>query len=73
MRRRLSNKISIILIIVVGVFTILSYLFDQLVIREEDNYRITQIKFENLNTKITKLNSISTQLTTAYDSSVIRT
>ena len=73
MRRRLSNKISIILIIVVGVFTILSYLFDQLVIREEDNYRITQIKFENLNTKITKLNSISTQLTTAYDSSIIRT
>ena len=73
MRRRLSNKISILLIIVVGVFTILSYLFDQLVIREEDNYRITQIKFENLNTKITKLNSISTQLTTAYDSSIIRT
>ena len=73
MRRRLSNKISITLIIVVGIFTILSYLFDQLVIREEDNYRITQIKFENLNTKITKLNSISTQLTTAYDSSIIRT
>ena len=73
MRRRLSNKISIILIIVVGIFTILSYSFDQLVIREEDNYRISQIKFENLNTKITKLNSISTQLTTAYDSSIVRT
>ena len=73
MRRGLNNKISILLIIVVGVFTILSYLFDQLVIREEDNFRITQIKFENLNTKITKLNSISTQLTTAYDSSIVRT
>ena len=73
MRRGLNNKISISLIIVVGVFTIFSYLFDQLVIREEDNFRITQIKFENLNTKITKLNSISTQLTTAYDSSIVRT
>ena len=48
-------------------------MFDQLVIREEDNYRITQIKFENLNTKLTKLNSISTQLTTSYDSSVALT
>ncbi|MDC3004756.1 hypothetical protein OAY95_02400 [Candidatus Pelagibacter sp.] len=73
MRRRLNNKISIMLIIIVGIFTIFSYLFDQLVIREEDNYRITQIKFENLNTKITKLNSISTQLTTAYDSSILQT
>ena len=73
MRRRLSNKVSVILIIIVGSFTIFSYLFDQLVIREEDNYRITQIKFENLNTKINKLNSISTQLTNAYDSSIIRT
>jgi len=43
MRRRLSNKVSVILIIIVGGFTIFSYLFDQLVIREEDNYRITQI------------------------------
>ena len=48
MRRGLNNKISILLIIVVGVFTIFSYLFDQLVIREEDNFRITQIKFEKI-------------------------
>jgi len=73
MRRKLSNKISVILIVIIGFFTIFSYMFDQLVIREEDNYRITQIKFENLNTKLTKLNSISTQLTTSYDSSVILT
>ena len=52
MRRGLNNKISILLIIVVGVFTIFSYLFDQLVIREEDNFRITQIKFENLIPKV---------------------
>ena len=73
MRRKLNNKTSIILIVIIGCFTIFSYMFDQLVIREEDNYRITQIKFENLNTKLTKLNSISTQLTTSYDSSVALT
>ena len=73
MRRKLSNKTSVILIVIIGFFTIFSYMFDQLVIREEDNYRITQIKFENLNTKLTKLNSISTQLTTSYDSSVALT
>jgi len=73
MRRKLNNKTSVILIVIIGFFTIFSYMFDQLVIREEDNYRITQIKFENLNTKLTKLNSISTQLTTSYDSSVALT
>ena len=73
MRRKLSNKTSVILIVIIGFFTIFSYMFDQLVIREEDNYRITQIKFENLNTKLTKLNSISTQLTTSYDSSAALT
>jgi len=70
MRRGIKNKISISLIVVIGIFTIFSYVFDQLVIREEDNYRITQINFENLNTKLSKLNSISTQLTAAYDMSV---
>lgn len=71
MRRILKNKFSILLIIIIGIFTVLSYIFDQLVIREEDKYRITQIKFENLNTELSKLNSISTQLTAAYDSSSI--
>jgi CHASE3 domain sensor protein len=69
MRRLINNKISIMLIIIIAIFTIFSYLFDQLVIREEDNYRTTQIKFENLNTKLSTLNSISTQLTNAYDTS----
>tara|TARA_X000001036_G_C20483954_1_gene726909 strand:- start:127 stop:921 length:795 start_codon:yes stop_codon:yes gene_type:complete len=41
-----------------------------MVIRVEDEYRITQIKFENKNTTIAKLNSISTQLSAAYESSV---
>ena len=70
MRRGIKNKISISLIIIIGIFTIFSYIFDQLVIREEDNHRITQIKFENINTKLSKLNSISSQLIAAYDTSV---
>ena len=70
MRRKINNKVSILLIVFIGLFTLVSYAFDQLVIREEDNHRITEIKFENLNTKIIKLNAISTQLTSAYDSSV---
>lgn len=70
MRRGVKNKISIFLIVIIGLFTIFSYIFDQLVIREEDNHRITQIKFENINTKLSKLTSISSQLVTAYDTSV---
>jgi len=69
MRRGVKNKISILLILIIGTFTIFSYIFDQLVIREEDNHRITQIKFENINTKLSKLTSISSQLVTAYDTS----
>lgn len=70
MRRGVKNKISIFLIVIIGLFTIFSYIFDQLVIREEDNHRITQIKFENINTKLSKLTSVSSQLVTAYDTSV---
>ena len=70
MRRGIKNKISILLIVVIGIFTVFSYIFDQLVIREEDNYRITQIKFENLNTNLSKLSSISSQLIAAYDMSI---
>jgi hypothetical protein len=70
MRRGLKSKSSIILIITIGIFTVFSYIFDQMVIRAEDEYRIKQIKFENVNTTVTKLNAISTQLTNAYDTSV---
>tara|TARA_B100001123_G_C15277073_1_gene1012572 strand:- start:156 stop:1052 length:897 start_codon:yes stop_codon:yes gene_type:complete len=67
MRRSLKNKFSIILIITIAIFTLLSYFFDQLVIRNEDNLRNSQIKFENLNTTIVNLNSISLQLVSASD------
>lgn len=73
MRRVLKNKISIILIILVAIFTLSSYFFDQLVIRQEDNLRNSQIKFDNLNTKIVNLNSISMQLATASDAALEKT
>lgn len=72
MRRSLKNKFSIILIIIIAIFTLLSYFFDQLVIRQEDNLRNSQIKFENLNTTIANLNSISWQLIDASDTASLR-
>ena len=63
MRRKLSNKKSIFLIIIVAIFTLFSYFFDQSIIRKEDTLRNVQIKFENLNTEISSLKSISDQLT----------
>ncbi len=69
MRRILKNKFSILLVIIIAIFTLSSYIFDQMVIREEDNLRVKRIKFDNLNTKLNKLNAISTQLLTASASS----
>ena len=51
MRRKLDNN-SIILIVVIALFTLFSYSFDQLVIRNEDKLRNLQIKLDNLNTEI---------------------
>ena len=67
MRRSYNNKISILLIITIAIFTILSYFFDQLVIRNEDKLRNAEISFNNSTQKIIKLNSISSQLQAAYD------
>ena len=67
MRRAYNNKISILLIIIIAIFTILSYFFDQLVIRNEDKLRNAEISFNNSTQKIIKLNSISSQLQAAYD------
>ena len=70
MRRGVKDKISIILIIIIGIFTIFSYVFDQMVIRKEDDLRINQIKFENINTKLSRLNSISNQLYSTYETTL---
>ena len=73
MRRGLKNKISIILIVIIAIFTLLSYFFDQLVIRHEDNLRNSQIEFNNLNAKIANMNSVSTQLTNAAETTAVTT
>ncbi len=66
MRRKLNNS-SIILIVIIALFTLLSYSFDQLVIRNEDKLRNLQIKLDNLNTEIETYNSIDVQLVTLSD------
>ena len=56
MRRKINNN-TIILILIIAVFTLLSYSFDQLVIRNEDKLRNLQIKLENTNVKIHNYNA----------------
>ena len=62
MRRSLKSNKSVLLIFMIAIFTLISYFFDQLVIRQEDSLRNSQIKLENKNVEIDTLNSISTQL-----------
>ena len=50
MRRKIDNR-SVILIILIATFTLLSYVFDQLVIRNEDKLRTQDIKYQNLFTE----------------------
>jgi len=46
MRRNIKNQISIFLVIIVAIFTLLSYVFDQLVIRQEDSLRNANVKYQ---------------------------
>ena len=62
MRRQLKSNKSIIIIVIIAIFTLSSYFFDQMAIRQEDNLRNSQIKLENLNVELDNLNSISNQL-----------
>ena len=68
--RRKINKDSIIIIIIIALFTLSSYSFDQLVIRSEDKIRNLQIKLENTNTEIDNYNSIDSQLMSLADLSL---
>ena len=54
MRRGKLNKKSILLIIVVAIFTLFSYITDQLVIRTEDKIRNLNIDFNNAVSKVKK-------------------
>ena len=60
--RRKKENLTLILIIFVAFFTLLSYVFDQLVIRKEDSIRNKTIELRNLNYELTTLNSLSMQV-----------
>ena len=63
MRRGNLNKISYILIVVSAIFTIISYVADQLVIRYENKLRLNKFNYQNLDTEIKSLSMISKSLT----------
>ena len=62
MRRTFVNFKSLIYIVLIAVFTLLSYISDQGIIRQEDNLRKSDIKIDNFATKSVELNTINEQL-----------
>jgi|TARA_Y100000294_G_C8529867_1_gene326469 hypothetical protein len=62
MRRGKYNNKALILVLIVGFFTIISYMSDQLVIRQEDSIRNLNIDYNNLRTKILTYQSIEKNL-----------
>lgn len=62
MRRGSLNKISYFLIIISAFFTVLSYLSDQAVIRLENEIRMKNFNYQDLDTKIKNLESITITL-----------
>ena len=54
MRRGKISKFSFILIVLVGISTVFSFLFDQLAIRTEDKQRNSKITFQNFKDKTNK-------------------
>ena len=67
MRRKFFNKLSIIYICLIALFTLSSYIFDQGVIRQEDNLRKSEIKLDNYESKIFDIESLSSQLSSIND------
>tara|TARA_B100001057_G_scaffold389273_1_gene396975 strand:+ start:4090 stop:4947 length:858 start_codon:yes stop_codon:yes gene_type:complete len=70
MRRKLININSIIFIVFIAIFTLVSYVSDQGVIRQEDNLRKSDIKIDNLTTKIYTVDTISDQCLALIDFSL---
>ena len=62
MRRGKLNKFSYLLIIVSALFTVISYLSDQLVIRYENNLRMKNFEYQNLDTEIKSLEATLSKL-----------
>ena len=57
MRRGSLNKFSYFLIIISAFFTVIAYVSDQLVIRYENNLRLNNFNYQNLNTEIKTIES----------------
>lgn len=62
MRRGKLNKVSYLLIIISALFTVIAYVSDQLVIRYENNLRLNNFNYQNLNTEIKNIESVSSTL-----------
>ena len=62
MRRGKLDNTAYILVIISAIFTLMSYICDQLVIRNENNLRVLNYKFDNLDTNIKSLESITTRI-----------
>lgn len=69
MRRNTSNKFSLILILLVGLFTLTSYAFDQLAVQTEDTIRKTSIRLDNQKVELFKLNSLMSDVKIIKDNS----
>ena len=72
MRRKFNNTKFISYILLIAVFTVFSYFFDQMVIRKEDDLRNLKIKLDNLTVKINNINNVTNQLTTTQQFSGLR-
>ena len=62
MRRKFNSFKFVSFILLIAIFTLSSYFFDQMVIRMEDDLRNLKIKLENKNVKINNINSTYSQL-----------
>ena len=62
MRRGKLNKFSYLLIIISALFTVIAYVSDQLVIRYENNLRLNNFNYQNLDTEIKNIESVSSTL-----------
>ena len=58
MRRGKLNKVTYWLVIISAIFTLISYGSDQMVIRGEDKIRFLNIKYNNLQAKISSLENV---------------
>ena len=68
MRRKMKSNISFFLVFMVASFTLLSYIFDQLAIGQEDRLRMKIINQSNLDAKINHIDSTYNQILDIHNS-----